>query len=149
MFLMMMMMIMMVHLVKKLPTLYGIRKFITILITVHIIPIRCQPNLIHVLSPYFIHSSAALQPFVGPWPLLQFRNHFYRDGKTPWTSDQPVARPLLTHRTTRTQNKRTQTSMSRVGFEPTIPAFERAMTVHASDFAATVIGFTLLRWDQF
>jgi hypothetical protein len=30
--------------------------------------------------------------------------------------------------------------MPRVGIEPTIPAFERAKTVHASDRAATVIG---------
>jgi hypothetical protein len=29
-------------------------------------------------------------------------------------------------RTTQTQNKLTQTSMPRMGFEPTIPAFERA-----------------------
>jgi hypothetical protein len=28
-----------------------------------------------------------------------------------------------------------------VGFEPTIPAFERAKTVHASDRAATIIGY--------
>jgi hypothetical protein len=28
----------------------------------------------------------ALQPFVGPWHLLQFRNLFYTDGRTPWTS---------------------------------------------------------------
>jgi hypothetical protein len=34
----------------------------------------------------------------------------------------------------------TQTSMPRVGFEPTIPAFERAKTVHALDRAVTVIG---------
>jgi hypothetical protein len=27
----------------------------------------------------FIHSSMALQPFVGPWPLLRFRNHFYTE----------------------------------------------------------------------
>jgi hypothetical protein len=40
--------------------------------------------------------------------LRHFRNHFYTDGRTPWTSDQPVARPLPTHRTTQTQNKRTQ-----------------------------------------
>jgi hypothetical protein len=33
-----------------------------------------------------------------------------------------------------------QTSMSWVGFEPMIPAFERAKTVHALDRAATVIG---------
>jgi hypothetical protein len=31
----------------------------------------------------------AVQPFLGPWP--------------PWTSDQPVARPLLIHRITQTQ----------------------------------------------
>jgi hypothetical protein len=30
--------------------------------------------------------------------------------------------------------------MPLVGFKPTIPAFERAKTVHASDRAATVIG---------
>jgi hypothetical protein len=29
--------------------------------------------------------------------------------------------------------------MPRVGYEPTIPAFERAKTFHASDRAATVI----------
>jgi hypothetical protein len=38
-----------------------------------------------------------------------------------------------------TQNKRTQTPMSRVGFEPTIQMFERAKTVHALDSAAIVI----------
>jgi hypothetical protein len=29
-----------------------------------------------------------------------------------------------------------------VGFEPTIPVFERAKTVHACDHAATVIGIS-------
>jgi hypothetical protein len=38
------------------------------------------------------------------------------------------------------QNKRIQTSMPGVGFEPTIPVFERAKTVHTLDHAATVIG---------
>jgi hypothetical protein len=37
---------------------------------------------------------------------------------------------------TRTQNKHRQTSMSRMGFEPTIPVFERAKSVHALDRAA-------------
>jgi hypothetical protein len=32
----------------------------------------------------------------------------YTVGRTPWTRDQPFARPLPTHRTTQTQNKRTQ-----------------------------------------
>jgi hypothetical protein len=46
----------------------------------------------------FIHSSMALQSFVGPWSLLQFRNVFYTVCRTPWTSDQPVTRPLPKHR---------------------------------------------------
>jgi hypothetical protein len=32
--------------------------------------------------------------------------------------------------------------MPRVGFEPTVPVFERGKTVHALDRAATVIGLT-------
>jgi hypothetical protein len=82
----------------------------------------------------------ALQPFVGPWPRFQFLDLFYIIGRTPWTGDQPVARPLPAHTTAQKQNKRTQTSMARVGFEPRIPVLERANTVHASDRAATVIG---------
>jgi hypothetical protein len=39
-----------------------------------------------------------------------------------------------------TQNKSTHTSMPQVGFEPTIPVFERVKTVHALEGAATVIG---------
>jgi hypothetical protein len=35
--------------------------------------------------------------------------------------------------------------MPRVGFEPTIPVFERAKNVHAVDRAATVIGTVKLR----
>jgi hypothetical protein len=46
----------------------------------------------------------------------------------------PVARPLPAHTTSRTE-----TSMPQVGFEPTIPVFERAKTVHALDRAATGI----------
>jgi hypothetical protein len=34
--------------------------------------------------------------------------------------------------------------MPRVGYEPTIPVFERAKTVHALDRAATVIGLYLI-----
>jgi hypothetical protein len=59
---------------------------------------------------------------------------------TPWARDQPVARPLPKHRTTQTQNKsiNTKRAMLRVEFEPTIPASERAKTVHALDRVATV-----------
>jgi hypothetical protein len=52
--------------------------------------------------------------------------------------DQPVASPLPTYRTTKTEK-----FMSRVGFEPTIPVFDRAKAVHALDQAATVIGLKL------
>jgi hypothetical protein len=38
------------------------------------------------------------------------------------------------------QNKRTQTSMPWMGFEPMNPAFERAKTIQALDRAATVFG---------
>jgi hypothetical protein len=80
-----------------------------------------------------------LHLFVGLWPLLQFRNLLYTVGRTPWMSDQPIARPLPAHRSAQTHNKRTQTSMPKVGFEPTIPLFERK-TVHALDRAATATG---------
>jgi hypothetical protein len=54
--------------------------------------------------------------------------------------DQPAARSLPAHRTAQTQNKRTQTSMPQVGFEPMILVFERVKTVHALNRAATAIG---------
>jgi hypothetical protein len=72
--------------------------------------------------------SMALQPF-GPCSFFSFLI-IYTVGRTPWTGDQPVARPLSAHRTTQTQNKRTQTSVLRVGFEPTIPVFELALTLY-------------------
>jgi hypothetical protein len=73
------------------------------------------------------------------WLCLSFLI-LYRVGRTPWTGDQPVARPLPIHRTRQTQNKHTPTSMPLVGLEPTISALERAKTVHALNCAATVIG---------
>jgi hypothetical protein len=83
--------------------------------------------------------SMALQPFVGPWPLFQFHN-LGRVGRTPWTGDQPVARPLSTHRTTQTRNKRTQISMNRVGFEPKTPVFQRAKKIYALDPCFSIAG---------
>jgi hypothetical protein len=54
----------------------------------------------HVPHLALFDSSVLLQLFVGPWSLLQFRNLFYTDGRTPWMSDEAVARPLPSHRTT-------------------------------------------------
>jgi hypothetical protein len=60
----------------------------------------------------------------------------FTDGRTPWTGDQLIARPLPKHRTTRTH----QTSMPWMGFELTIPASERMKTVHALSHSAAVTG---------
>jgi hypothetical protein len=84
---------------------------------------------------FFFYGCTAL---VGLGRFFQFPSLY---GMSTLAGDQPVARPLPAHGTAQTQNKRTETSIPRVGFEPTIPAFERAKTVHASDRAATVIGF--------
>jgi hypothetical protein len=69
--------------------------------------------------------------------------------RTTWTSDQPVARPLPTHRTAQTQNKRREMSMLRVGFEPTIPMFERTKPAHAWDRVVTVINceISIILWN--
>jgi hypothetical protein len=65
-------------------------------------------------------------------------------GRTPWMKYQIVARLLPIHRTTQTQNKRTQTSMPLVRFKPATPVFKRMKTVHALDSAATVIDDLLM-----
>jgi hypothetical protein len=83
--------------------------------------------------------SKALLPFLEFSRFISFLI-LYLVGRTPLTGDQSVARALPTHRTTQTQNKLTQISNTRVGFESTIPVFERAKTAHALDRAATVIG---------
>jgi hypothetical protein len=79
--------------------------------------------------------------FYSPWDLGRFFGFsiLYTAGRTPWNGDQSVERPLPTHKTTRTRNKRTQISMARVRFESTIPVFERAKTVHGIDRSAAVI----------
>jgi hypothetical protein len=59
----------------------------------------------------------------------------YTVGSTTWMGDQHVARQLPTHRTTQTQNKRTQTSMPRVGFEPMTPVFELAHFSYTRTYA--------------
>jgi hypothetical protein len=98
----------------------------------------------HFTQRYIIHSTETASLFYYGftalcWAMAAFKFlNLYEFGRTPLTEDQPVAMPLPTHRTT--QNKRTQISMLRVGFEPTTPVYERAKTVHVLDGAATVIG---------
>jgi hypothetical protein len=86
--------------------------------------------------PFCIYGSIALVDLDRYFSFL----FLYALGRTPWMGDQLVARPLHTQRTIQTHNKRTQTSMHWVGFEPKITVFEGAKTVHASYRAATAIG---------
>jgi hypothetical protein len=75
----------------------------------------------------------ALQPL---WALAAFQfPDLFTIGRTPWTSDQLVARPLPKPRT--------------VGFEPTITVSERVKTVHALDRVATVTGSNNYRNDVY
>jgi hypothetical protein len=83
----------------------------------------------------------ALSSFVGPWPLFQFLN-LYTIGGTPWTADQPLARPLPIHRTTQTQNNAHRHPYLEWDSKPTISALKRVKTVHALGCVATKIG----RW---
>jgi hypothetical protein len=102
----------------------------------------------------------ALQPL---WALVAFQfPDPVTDGRTPWTSDQLVARPLPKHRTSQTQNKRAHTPnihalsgirthdhsvqasedsscLRQLGYRDRL-ASERAETVHALDRSATVTG---------
>jgi hypothetical protein len=56
----------------------------------------------------------------------------------------PARRKAATlHITKQTQNKRRQTSMPRVGLEPTIPVYERAKTVHLDRAATVIVGLYL------
>jgi hypothetical protein len=76
-------------------------------------------------------------------PLLDFGCFFsflllYAVCRTPRMGDQLLQGRYL-HRKIQTKNKRTQTSMPWLGFEPTTPVFEQARTVRALARAVTVI----------
>jgi hypothetical protein len=63
---------------------------------------------------------------------FQFLN-LYTVGRTPWNGGISPSQGRYLHTDT-------QTSIPRVGFQPMIPVFERAKTVHALVHAVTVIG---------
>jgi hypothetical protein len=73
---------------------------------------------------------------------------FYADGRTSWTGDQFVARPLPTNRITQTQNNHTHTHPCLNGIRTHEHKFERAKTVHALDRKATVIGSCVILRTQ-
>jgi hypothetical protein len=87
-----------------------------------------------------IFSSLPLKP---PWALasdFQFHDHF-TDGRTPWTSNQLVARPLPKHRATQTQNKYIHISKihSLCGIRTHDPGFRASED--STDHSATVTGY--------
>jgi hypothetical protein len=101
-----------------------------IIITEYLTKLSLSKSVIsvrHFLMTFPAHSRAR--------PLIQFHNHFYTVGRTPWRGDQPVAMPLPTHRISAHRYP-----CLRVGFEAMIPAFERAKTVDALYRVTTVIG---------
>jgi hypothetical protein len=83
---------------------------------------------VHLSIYLSIYGSTALC-----WTLAAFQFLDLLHGRTPWTGDEPAAWRLPTHMTTKTQNKRTQTSIPQVEIESTIPVCERAETNHALD----------------
>jgi hypothetical protein len=83
----------------------------------------------------------ALQPFVGPWSLYQFLDRIHsRYDSLDGRSARRKASTYIQNNTNTEETHTIQISMPWVGFEPTIPTFELAKTVHALDRAATVIG---------
>jgi hypothetical protein len=76
-------------------------------------------------------------PFLDPGRFFAFVI-LYTFCRTPLRGISP-SQVLYLHRTAQTQNKRKQTFMPQVRFEPTAPVFELAKTVHVSDHAAPVI----------
>jgi hypothetical protein len=90
------------------PGLYFLTKFVIIIIP------HAWPLSVYLSIYLWLYSSwLDLGLFLFSFLIL------YTVGRTPWTGDQPVARPLPAHRTAQTQNKRTQTSMPRVEYQPT------------------------------
>jgi hypothetical protein len=76
--------------------------------------------------------------------LTRFFSFFilYTAERTLWKVDQPVARPLPTHRRTHTQNKRTQYRHPCLEWDSNPRSvFGRTKTAHVSDRAATLNGW--------
>jgi hypothetical protein len=90
----------------------------------------------------FFFFSLALQ---SSWALasdFQFRDTF-TDGRIPWRSDQPLARPLPEHRTTQTQNKHIPNIHSLYGIRTHDPGFRASedSTCHDRMSAVTRVEF--------
>jgi hypothetical protein len=96
------------------------------MVLMDIVPVHCKSHTKHM---NILSICLSLYGFIALcWALADFSVFdLYTVGTTPWMGDQPVAKPLPIHR-------------HPDRFEPTIPAFERAKTVHALDRAAILLG---------
>jgi hypothetical protein len=75
-------------------------------------------NITFSLLPSLLPSLSLFLWLYSPLDLGRFV-HFlilYAVSRTPWMGDQPIAKPLPSHRTTQTHNKSTQTSMPLLRF---------------------------------
>jgi hypothetical protein len=86
----------------------------------------------------------ALHPFVGPWPLFQFLDLLYTVYRTPWTGDQPVARPSPACGTAQIQNKAAQQLKRLVAGFPPLRSGVRNRT-----WSCGICGGTKWRWGRF
>jgi hypothetical protein len=80
-----------------------------------------------------------LEPFCGPWVILQFLIPMYsRYGSLYEGSARRKTAPCT--QISRTQNEHTDTSITQVAIKPFTQFFEWAKNVYAVDRAATLIG---------
>jgi hypothetical protein len=93
----------------------------------------CPPHTVHELMCDWmqtIYLSMALQPFVGPWPDFKFL-HLFTQSVGLLGQGISLSQGCYLYTGQHKQNKRRQTSVPQVGFEPTTPVFELAKTVPA------------------
>jgi hypothetical protein len=98
-----------------------------------------QINIIIIIIINIIIIITTLQPLVGPLLFSSFLI-LYTVGGTPWTGDQPVARPLCTHRI----NTHNRDNNALNGIRTHDSSVRASKTVRALDPSATVIGLYVI-----
>jgi hypothetical protein len=94
----------------------------------------------------FIHSSMALGSFVGPWSLLQFRNLFYTDGRTPWMSEYRYYYGIFLDRPRTNTKNLIRDIRNRPRFELAPPEYKsRSLPLHQSD-RCYIISFSIFSY---
>jgi hypothetical protein len=97
--------------------------------------------IVHGCTLLLIFFSLTLQP---SWALAAIQSpDLFTIGRTPWTCDQPVARPLPKHRTAQTQNKHIYYILNihaQGGIGTRNHGLRAIETVHASDRSPTATG---------